>query len=36
MPGDQILSVNNEDMRNATQDVAARSLKVKYLRLNIA
>lgn len=27
-PGDQLLSVNNEDLRNATQDVAAALLKV--------
>lgn len=28
MPGDQILSVNNEDTRNATQEFAAQILKV--------
>ncbi len=28
LPGDQILSVNNEDTRNATQDYAAQILKV--------
>lgn len=27
--GDQILSVNGEDLKNATQDVAAAALKVK-------
>lgn len=28
--GDQILSVNGEDLKNATQDVAAAALKVKH------
>lgn len=28
--GDQILSVNGEDLKNATQDVAASALKVKH------
>ena len=27
-PGDQILSVNGEDLRNATQEIAAGVLKV--------
>ena len=30
MQGDQILSVNGEDMRNATQDYAATVLKVFF------
>ena len=29
VPGDQILSVNGEDLKNATQDIAAAVLKVK-------
>ena len=29
--GDQILSVNGEDLKNATQDVAAAVLKVNYI-----
>ena len=32
MPGDQILQVNNEDMRNSTQEQAAAILKV-YLHI---
>lgn len=32
MPGDQILSVNSEDMRNVTQDYAAQILKVASCR----
>lgn len=28
-PGDQILSVNGEDLKNATQEIAAGVLKVK-------
>ena len=30
MPGDQILQVNNEDMRNSTQEQAAAILKVYF------
>lgn len=30
MQGDQILAVNKEDMRNATQEYAAAVLKVGY------
>lgn len=29
-PGDQILSVNGEDLSNATQEIAAGVLKVSY------
>ena len=29
-PGDQILSVNGEDLKNATQEIAAGVLKVKF------
>lgn len=28
LPGDQILSVNGEDLKNATQEIAAGVLKV--------
>lgn len=31
LAGDQILSVNGEDLKNATQDVAAAVLKVNYI-----
>lgn len=30
-PGDQILSVNGEDLKNATQEIAAGVLKVKFV-----
>ena len=33
LPGDQILSVNGEDLKNATQEIAAGVLKVKFMQL---
>ena len=33
-PGDQILSVNGEDLRTATQEIAAGALKVRNLSLH--
>lgn len=35
-PGDQILSVNGEDLRNATQEIAAGVLKVSFLTISPA
>ena len=32
MAGDQILQVNNEDMRNSTQEQAAAILKVTFVQ----
>ncbi len=36
MPGDQILQVNNEDMRNSTQEQAAAVLKVPPVLFSFA
>ena len=35
-PGDQILSVNGEDLRNATQEIAAGVLKASFLTISPA